>query len=136
LPLALHVAGRLLRSEAKLGWGVADLIREIREGARLIPEAAPNDRIEGETIPTVSALLMKSTDVLDGFTRECFAFLGAFAPKPATFDLAAIKAVWEVDDAKPIVRELVRHGLLEPAGSGRFQMHRILVDHARSLCTP
>jgi hypothetical protein len=33
------------------------------------------------------------------------------------------------------VRQLVGHGLLEPVGRGRFQMHRILVDHARSLCT-
>lgn len=136
LPLALHVAGRLLRSEAKLGWGVTDLIREIREGAKVIESQAPIDRIEKEkgTLPTVSALLMKSTDMLDEFTRECFAYLAAFAPKPATFDLAALRAVWEVDDAKPVVRKLVGHGLLEPSGDGRFQMHRILVDHARSLC--
>jgi hypothetical protein len=134
LPLALHVAGSLLRSEAKLGWGVTDLIREIREGARLLPEPAPQDRIEGQTIPTVSALLTKSTDMLDDSTRDCFAFLGAFAPKPATFDLAAMKAVWESENPKPIVRKLVGHGLLEPVEAGRFQMHRILVDHARSLC--
>jgi hypothetical protein len=134
LPLALQVAGRLLRSEAKLGWGVTDLIREIREGAKLIEAQAPEDRIENGKLPTVRALLKKSTDMLDDFTRECFAYLAAFAPKPATFDLEAMQAVWEVEDAKPIVRELVGHGLLEPANAGRFQMHRILVDHARSLC--
>lgn len=136
LPLALHVAGRLLRSEARMEWGVIDLISDIRTGARLLPEPAPQVRVEGETLPTVSALLMKSTEMLDEFTRDCFAFLGAFAPKPATFDLAALQAVWEVDDPKPIVRKLAGHGLLEPVGEGRFQMHRILVDHARSLCTP
>lgn len=135
LPLALHVAGRLLRSEAKHGWGVADLIQEIRDGAKLLPEPAPNDRLEGDKIPTVSALLTKSTDVLDEFTRDCFAYLAPFAPKPATFDLEAMQAVWEVDDPRPIVRELVGHGLLEPAAAGRFQMHRILVDHARALCS-
>lgn len=134
LPLALHVAGSLLRSEARMEWGIIDLISDIRIGARLLPEPAPQDRVEGETLPTVSALLMKSTEMLDEFTRDCFAFLGAFAPKPATFDLAAMQAVWEVDDPKPIVRKLVGYGLLEPVGSGRFQMHRILVDHARSLC--
>jgi hypothetical protein len=135
LPLALHVAGALLRSEAKFGWGVTDLLKEIREEARLMPEPAPNDRIEGEKIPTVSALLMKSTNKLDEFTRECFAYLGAFAPKPATLDLAAMKAVWDVKDARPLVRKLVDHGLLEPVGDERFQMHRILVDHAKSLCS-
>lgn len=136
LPLALHVAAGLLRSEAKLGWGVTDLIRRIREGIELIDKPAPNDRIEKDgTIPSVRVLLQRSTDVLDEETRDCFAFLGAFAPKPASFDLAALQAVWETDDPKPIVRKLVDHGLLEPTGTGRFQMHRILVDHARSLCS-
>lgn len=134
LPLAIHVAGSLLRIEAKLGWGVTDLISEIREGARLLSASAPQDRAEGGMLPTISALLMKSTNMLDEFTRDCFAFLGAFAPKPATFDLAAMQAVWEVDDPKPFVRKLVNHGLLEPVGAGHFQMHRILADHARLLC--
>jgi len=78
-------------------------------------------------------LLKNSTDRLDEQTRECFAYLGAFAPKPATFDINAMKFVWQVEDARPIVRELVNRGLLEPVG-GRFQMHALLVAHARSLC--
>jgi hypothetical protein len=135
LPLAIHVAARLLRSESKFDWGVADLLTEITEGAAVIKAEAPADRVEGGHIPTVSALLQKSSDVLDEHTRDCFAYLGAFAPKPATFDLDAMKAVWEVEDPRPTVRELVNHGLLEPVGSGRFQMHALLVKHARSLLT-
>ncbi len=135
LPLAIHVAARLLRAESKFDWGVADLLTEITEGAAVIKAEAPADRIEGEHIPTVAALLQKSTDLLDDHTRECFAYLGAFAPKPATFDLDAMKAVWEVEDPRSTVRELVNHGLLEPVGSGRFQMHALLVKHARSLLT-
>jgi hypothetical protein len=136
LPLALHVAAGLLRSEANLGWGVTDLIEKIREGTELINKQAPKDRIEKDgSIPSVRALLQRSTDVLDEQTRDCFICLGAFPPKPATFDLHALQAIWQVDDPKPIVRQLVGHGLLEPLGRGRFQMHRILVDHARSLCT-
>ncbi|HEX8651314.1 MAG TPA: NB-ARC domain-containing protein, partial [Pyrinomonadaceae bacterium] len=133
LPLALHVAARLLRAEARLGLGVSDLLRDIREGAAVIEAKAPADRVERGTLPTVAALLQKSTDVLDEHTRNCFAYLGAFAPKPATFDLEAMKAVWQVDDPKPAMRALVEHGLLEPVGSGRFQMHALLVKHARSL---
>lgn len=133
LPLALHVAGRLLKAEAKLGLNVVDLIDGIREGAKLLPEPSPIDRAEGATLPTVAALLQRSTDNLNELTRDCFAFLGAFAPKPATFDLNAMKAVWEIDDPRPIVRELAGHGLLEPVGVGRFQMHALLVKHARSL---
>jgi hypothetical protein len=136
LPLALHVAAGLLRSEVSLGWGVTGLIERIREGTELINRQAPRDRIEKDgNIPSVKVLLQRSTDVLDEQTRESFICLGAFAPKPATFDLSALQAVWQVDDPKPTVRQLVGHGLLEPVGRGRFQMHRILVDHARSLCT-
>jgi hypothetical protein len=134
LPLALHVAARLLRAESKLGWGVTELLTEIRAGAAIIKAQAPADRAEAGNIPSVQALLQKSTDMLDELTRECFAFLGAFAPKPATFNLAAMKAVWEVEDPKPFVRTLVGHGLLEPVAGGRFQMHALLVAHAISLC--
>jgi hypothetical protein len=136
LPLALHVAAGLLRNEANMGWGVTDLIERIRSGTELINKQAPKDRIDKDgVIPSVKVLLQRSTDVLDELTLERFIYLGAFAPKPAAFDLSALRMVWEVDDPKPTVRELVDHGLLEPAARGRFQMHRILVDHARSLCT-
>jgi hypothetical protein len=134
LPLGLHVAARLLRAESKLGWGVTELIEEIRSGAKVIEAKAPSNRAHGKDIPTVRALLQKSTDMLDEHTRECFAYLAAFKEKPATFDLAAVKAVWMVDDAKPIMRKLVGHGLIEPVGNGRFQMHALLVAHAISLC--
>lgn len=133
LPLALHVAGRLLKAEAKIGFSIIDLIKDIREGAKLLPEPAPLDRAEGTKIPTLQALLKKSTDVLDDRSRDCFAFLGVFAPKPATFDFDAIKAVWEIDDPRPIVKNLVKYGLLEPVGASRFQVHDLLVQHARTL---
>jgi nucleoside phosphorylase len=134
LPLALHVAGRMLNAESKIGWGVTELLKELRAGAKLIEAKAPADMMdyETQTIPTVAALLKKSTDRLDDFTRDCFAYLGPFAPKPATFDLDAMKDVWEVDDPRPIARILVERGLLEPVG-GRFQMHALLVAHAHSL---
>jgi hypothetical protein len=133
LPLAIHLAGRLLKAEAKKGYDVSDLIAEIREGSKLMPEPAPLDRAEGAKMPTVTALLRSSTDQLDDRTRDCFAFLGVFAPKPATFDLAAMKAVWAIDDPKPIVRKLVGYGLLEPVGENRFQIHALLAKHALSL---
>ena len=134
LPLALHVAGRLLKNEAKLGLNVVDLIAAIREGAEFLEESAPLDyKTDGSTLPTVQALLQKSTDTLDEFTRDCFAYLGAFAPKPSTFDAEAMKTVWEVDDPAPTIRKLVAHGLLERVGPSRFQMHELLVKHAKSL---
>ena len=135
LPLALHVAAGQLKAEAKLGLDVADLIKGIREGADFIKATAPLNRTENGVTPTLFSLLDRSTKGLDEQARECFAFLGAFAPKPATFDLAAMAGVWQIPDPKPIVRTLVGHGLLEPVGNGRFQMHALLVQHARSLLT-
>ncbi|MEJ5346996.1 MAG: NB-ARC domain-containing protein [Chloroflexus sp.] len=137
LPLAIQVAGRLLHAEASYGFGVEQLLADIREGARLIASQAPADRaqVANETTPTVAALLKKSTDLLDVHTLECFAYLGAFAPKPATFDIEAMRAVWDVDDPRPIIRTLVDRGLLEPTGQNRFWMHAILVMHAQSFLT-
>jgi hypothetical protein len=139
LPLALQVAGHMLRVEAGYGFGVTDLLDELREGAKLLMATAPADRsdLATETTPTVAVLLQKSTDRLDQFTRDCFAYLGAFVPKPATFGLEAMQSVWmiETDAAKTTARMLVDRGLLEPIGHGRFWMHALLVTHARSLLT-
>jgi len=136
LPLALHVAGYLLNDAVKSGYSIAETLKTLEDGAKLLESNAPADRtdLESQPIPTVAALLKQSTDRLDRYVRDCFAYLGAFAPKPATFDLRALKNVWRVDDPRPIVQELVRHGLLEPAGN-RFQMHALLVSHARSMLT-
>lgn len=136
LPLALKVAGGLLAAEAAMGWGIGDLLAELAEGRRILEESAPADLTDlaNQTRPTVAVLLARSTDRLDDLTRDRFALLGAFVPKPATFDGAAVAAVWQVDDARPTLRLLVDRGLLEPAGGGRFQMHALLAVHARALC--
>jgi hypothetical protein len=131
LPLSIHVAGSLLKTESLLGWSVEELIEEIENGTAILQAKTPADRREA----SVSVLLSKSTDLLSDQARECFAFLGAFAPKPATFDLPAMRDVWQMKNPKPIVRELVGHGLLESVGAGEFQMHALLVAHAESLCT-
>lgn len=133
LPLGLHVAGRQLNAEARMGLSVIDLMNGLRKEAKLFAEAAPLDRAEGAVLPSVAALLQRSTDFLDEPTREYFMYLGVFAPKPATFDLEAMSAVWGVQDPSPIVRTLIRHGLLEPVGADRFQIHALLAQHARSL---
>jgi DNA-binding SARP family transcriptional activator len=135
LPLALHVAGRLLESEARMGWGVAELLSELRAGAALLQARAPyNMAGQGQgASPTVQALLARSTDGLAPDLRERFALMGLFVPKPATFSREAVAALWAEADPRPALRRLVDHGLLEPLDDGRFQMHALLVMHARSL---
>lgn len=136
LPLALQVAGRLLNTEANLGFGVVELIKELRTGARLLVAQPPADRFElaNETTPTIAALLQRSLAHLDEATLDRYAYLGAFAPKPATFDLDAMKFVWQVEDPEPTVRALVDRGLLESIPEQhRYQMHALLVMLAKSL---
>jgi DNA-binding SARP family transcriptional activator len=135
LPLAIQVAGRLLQNEARLGWGMGELIAELRSGAGLLAAQAPGDMVGAgrDTTPSITALLKRSTDSLDPEMRERFAYLGLFAPKPATFDLRAMAVAWNLDDPRPTVRALVNRGLLEPVSGGRFQLHALLALHARSL---
>ena len=133
LPLAIQVAGRLLRKRSARGLDVRSLLESIRSGSGIIQATAPPDRVVDGTVPTVQALLHKSTDMLDTHSRQCFAQLAAFAPKPAAFDLEAMKHVCDVPDATQLADELVDFGLLEPTGDGRFQMHALLVAHAQAL---
>jgi hypothetical protein len=138
LPLALQVAGRLLNTEVNRGFGVIELIDELRQGAKLLEAQAPIDRAElaNETTPTIAALLQTSLDLLDDPTRDYYAYLGVFAPKPATFDIDAMKFVWQLDDPKPVIKNLVDRGLLEFVPDlERYQMHALLVMLAKSLLT-
>lgn len=136
LPLALHVAGRLLDVETRRGLGTGDLLAELRaDTARILSASAPADMADlvSMTTPTIAALLQKSSSLLTPETRDRYAYLGAFAPKPATFDLAAMAAVWGGSDPRPTIQALLDRGLLEAVEPGRFQMHALLVTHAKSL---
>ena len=134
LPLGIHVAGRLLKEEARLGWSVDALLIRLRDATDIITSRAPLEFADIETlsIPTVEALLKLSTDLLDTEYLKYFAFLGAFKPRPATFDLRILQEIWDVADPKPVVRKFASLGLIELV-NGRFEMHALLVAHARSL---
>lgn len=135
LPLALQVAGRLLYAEMALGWGIQNLLAELHEGARLLEAQAPSDRYEiaHQTSPTIATLLQRSIERLPEEMQERFALLGVFAPKPASFTLDALQAVWGIPDVRMSVKMLVDRGLLEPLGVAVFQMHALLVLQARSM---
>jgi NB-ARC domain/TIR domain len=125
-PLALHVAGRLLRSEETYGWDVTELLTSLRDGSAIIESKAPADRtdLENQITPTVAALLRESTDRLDAVSRHRFASLGMF-PRQETFERRMLDAMWG-EDAKPTMRKLVDHGLIMPVGADSFRMHPLL----------
>jgi hypothetical protein len=136
LPLSIRVVGRLLSAEHHRAHGDTEvLIADLAEGTRLLEAEAPTDRMrESGEIPTILEIVRQSTDRLEPDSRRRFAMLGSFAPKPATFDVEAMQFIWDVTDGMPIIRHLVDRGLLEPIPSvGRYQMHAILVAHAKNL---
>lgn len=138
LPLAIQVAGRLLASESKYGFDVNQLLHELHNGQILLEALAPADYsdVMKETTPTVAALLRKSTDVLPPLVRERFAFLGAFAPKPARFDLAILRHLWGTGDPITTVRTLLDYGLIERIQeTDQYQIHALIALHARSLAS-
>lgn len=137
MPLALQVAGRLLHVERQMGWGIDELLGELLQGRLLLESEVPTSLVELTKITptTVAVLLQRSVARLDEETRERFALLGFIAPSPAEFDLAAISAIWQVDDPRPSIRALMLRGLLEPSGEQTFRMHAVLVLYARSLLT-
>jgi hypothetical protein len=93
----------MLHAEAHFGWGVKDLLAALRSGTSLLKAQVPGDMLGAgkDSSPTVAALLKRSTDLLDVETRRQFAYLGFFVPKPATFDLEAMAAAWDVEDPRP-----------------------------------
>jgi adenylate kinase family enzyme len=137
LPLALQVAGRLLHAEAEKERGLVEkLLDELRTGKKLLEARAPADRmdLERQTIPTVAVLLKHSIDRLDKTTRNHFALLGT-GPRPAIFSTPTLRNLWRVRDPQPTIDVLIKRGLLEPLGDGRYQMHALLVALADSLLT-
>lgn len=53
--------------------------------------------------------------------------------KPAVFELAPITNVWECDtqSARSTLQTLVERGLVESIERGKFQIHQVLVKHAK-----
>jgi hypothetical protein len=119
LPLALQIAGHLLVDEYQKDPELAEkLLDELIAGKKLLP--------------TVNALLKRSTDRLDTTTRERFAALGP-SSSPAIFSPTALKLLWHVDDPQPTINALVDRSLLQALGNGKFQMHAVLLSFAKSL---
>jgi hypothetical protein len=133
LPLTIQIAGRLLQTDYSYGLPVLERIGEIRSG-QLLNQSAPVDRmLEDGVTPTLLSILKTSTDALDPFARDCFACLGELAPKPARFTMKTLAIIWEVEDPREIISKLIGHGLMEKLDDGTYQLHALLVWHAKAM---
>lgn len=136
LPLSLQVAGRILQSEySRTGDAFEVLERLIQNQTSILKEPVPADirSVLGEKANSVTALLKLSTDLLEPKEREYFASLAAFAAKPAIFKEDHLKGIWGVEP-RDVLRALQDRGLVEGLGEGRYQVHSLLVTHAKTLC--
>jgi hypothetical protein len=132
LPILLQIIGRMLEVEASYGWDISELISEMGKGQKLLESKLPGHNGDSPNA-TLICLLQKNIKRLNPQTRDRFAKLGAFAPKPATFSLDDLAFVWQTNQPKQTARILVDRGLLEPAGDSLFRMHALLVWYAHSL---
>jgi hypothetical protein len=136
LPLTVDVAAHLLNSVNQGRSGrrkkrIADLLKEITHESRLMREKPPPD--VGEK--SVAAVVEKTLDFLSGEARKRFLSLGVIQSKPATFDAELIADYWRtsLEEAETTLSELEDFGLLEyRAEDGRYYMHALLRDYARS----
>ena len=136
LPLGIQMAGKLLQVESDLGHDVRKVMARINDGITLQNfEASSEYRdLARNTSQPVAALIMNTINNLDDRTRECYAYLGAFAPTPATFDIKAMAYVWKVEDPQPIVKTLLKYGLIDYLPEiDRFQIHPLLSKAAQTL---
>lgn len=134
LPLSLKVAGRLIRAQARRGGDVHGVVGELGAGVGILDARPPADRVdsEGEMPPTVRHIIARSVDSLGEMERACFADLAHVPDDPATFDAGLLGHLWQLDDPRPVIAQLVDLGLLEHVGGGRFRMHALLQLYAKS----
>ncbi|MBL8119949.1 MAG: DUF4062 domain-containing protein [Anaerolineae bacterium] len=134
LPLALKVAGGLLESRMRRQLPVTDLLGSINS-EKLLLSAKVEERFDAKTgtTPTVDYVFRQSTDALDEEARIKLAELALMAPKPATFSFEDLEMTWQSSNTILIISRLIDQGLVEPTEFGRFQIHSLVMMHARRL---
>jgi DNA-binding SARP family transcriptional activator/uncharacterized protein HemY len=128
LPLALRVAAELAaaRPEAPL----ADLVTEL---------ASEGDRLEllgggGDPRAAVASVFSWSYRHLPAGAGRMFRLLGLHpAQHWDLYAAAAVTAAASLAEARRAVRDLARAHLIQPTGSGRYQMHDLLRAYAAGL---
>lgn len=79
-----------------------------------------------EFLPTVASLFKRQVDVLP---TNLLHHLKTLSRKPAkwpVFDLQTLQVIWQTHDVKPVIRELVNYGLLDPLGNGTFYLSTLM----------
>jgi tetratricopeptide (TPR) repeat protein len=135
LPLALVLIGSRLAEEGdqQQRWvrQAVEALRAVQTRLQLEEEQA-RPGMAGVPLTLQAVIELSLTALPDEESRQAFAQLGVFAPKPADWSLVAARAVWQSDDAvgDQWMRLLQHRGLLESTGEDRFTLHQVLKDVA------
>lgn len=142
LPIAIHVAGRLLASEAESGLDVERLAAELASAKPplrwMLALEAPHEMYVGSldplrsTTPKMRTLLERSLACLSEDARRHFALMGGL-PDESRVPAAVLADLWETDDPRATIRELVAAGLLDVAGPDQFSLHSLINAFASLL---
>ena len=136
LPLALELIGGFLAAPerglfAKLA---AESMAALADPAHRLALAGERLGSRDGRAVTLQETVALSLDTLPAPVQTAFHALGAFAPKPAEFDLPAAEAVTEADAAA--LATLVGRGLVEQTGAERLALHQIVADVACTALEP
>ena len=137
LPLALTLAGRMLANESDVPQRMQRLLGELieRREARLqLLQAEGRPGLDEENPVSIQAILGMSVERLDQADQERFAMLSVFGGEPLTWEIRAVSATWDCDEAEAeaTIARFIHRGLVEPHGK-RYWMHALLADYAAEM---
>ncbi|HZU66542.1 MAG TPA: tetratricopeptide repeat protein [Ktedonobacteraceae bacterium] len=139
LPLALTLMGRYLRAQSHSGQprrirAALERLHIAEERLRLVEPISPLERpphLAPAAPLSLQTVLSVSDQQLEDDEKQALRALSVFPAKPNSFSEAAAIAV----SAAPVevLDALSDAGLLEVSGPGRYTLHQIVADYARTF---
>ena len=128
LPLAIQLMGGYLNGEN--GGEPVAFATQARTVLARLADPATRPASVADTLNATIALSLDGAAQADPAARATFHALGAFAPKPARFDLAAAQAVTQAEPAT--LARLIQRNLLEKGPDESLALHQTLAAFART----
>lgn len=136
LPLSIYVAGVMLQEEWEIGGEteMESLFADLYTGEALIRSLRSRGDGHDEE-DSVLAVIERSVNRLSEETRRAYALLSQLEAKPATFDISKAAILWRMDESQtgPIIRTLMKRGMLERIDRRRYEMHMLFHAHAKMI---
>ena len=141
LPLAIMLMGRYLQKEAYQGHPlqVRRALRGLRDAEERLLLEQPQSPCEhypclpDKTPLSLLAVIEMSDNVLDSVSRRTLYALSVLPAKPNSFSVDAALAV--AKSSFRALNTLTDYGLLESSANGRYTLHQVIADYAKTQLT-